>query len=288
MTLDVVPAEMNARLLVLGAGGYLGRHLIPDLVRQSDLAITAVSSQEAFLERLASMAPSVAPILSTLPDLPATVAAEHDLVLNLASAGVAHKGQDDLATLLDNLAIAHHVCRLASCSRHRILLHFGSDTEQSNLSIYLNNTEGMSLPASMCQHEASIYSLSKIMQSSLIRHDCSTSKFYAHVIMTPNVYGGANPPNSLMATLQTACQNGTPFTIRNPTAIKRFVHINTFTTYVLAVIQDLLTRLVDAEVPFCFEVSSVDFVPRMTVAAFARRQWLLLGGDVADLRLESC
>jgi nucleoside-diphosphate-sugar epimerase len=278
---------MSKKLLILGAGGYLGSHLIPDLIRKSDFQITAVSSQDAILSRFAAFAPVVSPVISPLHELPEGLAAEHDLVLNLAAAGVAHKGQEDLSTLLDNLAIAHQVCQLARQSRHRILLHFGSDTEASNLSIYLNNIKGMSLPTAMYQHESSMYSLSKIMQSSLIRHSYSTSQFYAHVIMTPNVYGGADPPHSLMASLRTACQTGEPFTIRKPSAIKRFVHINTFTTYVLAVLQDLLTRLVDTEPQFCFEVSSVDFVPRTTVAVFARRQWLLLGGDISDLQLES-
>ena len=279
---------MNASLLVLGAGGYLGRHLIPVLARQSELTITAVSSRHESLTQLVSLAPTVEPILCALPDLADTVAAGHDLVLNLASAGVAHKGKDDLSTLLDNLAIAHDVCRLARCSRHRILLHFGSDTEQNNPTFDLAGTKGASLPTSAHQQGSSMYSLSKIMQSTLIRHYCSNAEFYAHVIMTPNLYGSTNPPTSLMATLRAACLDGTDFTIRNPAAIKRFVHVNTFTTYVLAVVEDLLTRLVDAEMPSSFEISSVDFVPRTTVEAFARRQWLLLGGDLANLNFEAC
>ena len=133
-----------------------------------------------------------------------------------------------------------------------------------------------------------MYSLSKFMQSSLIRHYSYSAKFMAHVIMTPNLYGGDNPPTSLMGALLAARLDDTHFTIRNPAAIKRFVHVNTFSTYVLAVVQDLLARLLHAEMPSSFEFSSVDFVPRTTVEAFARRQWLLLGGDLACLKFEAC
>ncbi len=270
---------MTMKLLVLGAGGYIGRNLIPVLAQHADFSVTAVTSQP-----IAPGSPGVATVCTSLEDLPFRLAGDHDLVLNLASAGVAHKDEDDLRVLSDNLAIAHHVCRFAECTRRRLLVHFGSDTEQSSLSAYLPSAEGMSLPASLVQQPTSLYSLSKTMQSTLIRYFTAKSQFRAHVVMTPNVYGGLDQPYSLMGAMRSAIVAGQPFTVQTPAIVKRFVHISAFSSYVVGVLQDLSSRFDHSEATPRFAVSSMDFVPRTTVGAFARHQWLLLGGAASELR----
>jgi nucleoside-diphosphate-sugar epimerase len=277
---------MTKSLLVLGAGGYLGRHLIPVLVTQGGFRITAVSSQANVVAAFRDVCHLVHPVCLPLEEFPLEQAREHDVVVNLACAGVAHKDDNAIHSLSTNLSIAHRICQLAVHSRDRLLLHFGSDTEQSQLAVYLNSYQGMSLPAAMVQSEASLYSLSKVIQSSVIRYCSSKSDFYAHVIMTPNLYGGQDPPRSLVGAMRAALQAGLPFALRNPTAVKRFIHVNSFSAYVIALLHDLLTRSDFVEGRQRFEVSSADFVPRTTVAAFAQRQWKLLGGDLEALLLD--
>lgn len=273
------------RLLVFGAGGFLGRHLIPALASQGEFQITAVSSQSEIVSLFADWRHMINPVCSTLEDFPAAEARDHDVVVNLACAGVAHKDEDGIDSLLINLVIAHRICLLAELTRERLLLHFGSDTEQSHLAVYLNSAQGMSLPATMVQSDTSLYSLSKVVQSSLIRHYAFKENFCAHVIMTPNLYGGEDPPRSLLGQMRMAVQTGLPFTVRNPAAMKRFIHVDAFSSYVIALLRDLLARADYGNVRQRFEVSSVDFVPRTTVAAFAQRQWTLLGGSANTLIL---
>lgn len=270
---------MKSSLLVLGAGGYIGRHLVPALGRQGDFTVTAVSSQPRVLEAFADLRPVIQPLCCRLEALPLEIARNHDLILNLATAGVAHKDGDDIDILSQNIAIAHRICQLAESSRRRLLVHFGSDTEQASLSVYLNSSQGMSLPAAMCQPDASIYAIAKIVQSSLIRHHVAKEGFFAHVIMTPNVYGGDDPPDSLMGQMRSSIEAGLPFTLQRPEICKRFVRMDAFMSYVIALLQDLLTRISPSQQEPFFEVSNVDFVPRVSVASFAQQQWLLLGGE---------
>lgn len=270
---------MTIRVLVLGAGGYVGHHLIPILAQHAGLSITAVSSQSITLGNS-----GVTTVNTSLQDLPLSLARDHDLVLNLASAGVAHKDEDDLHILSGNLEIAHRACRLAQCSRLRLLVHFGSDMEKSSLSAYLPTTEGMILSAALEQEPTSLYSLSKTMQSSLIRYFTAKLEFHGHVIMTPNIYGGLDQLHSLVGAMRSAIEMDQPFTLKTPTIRKRFVHISAFSSYVLAVLQDLVSRLDRHQTPAQFTVSGMDFVPRTTVEAFAKQQWQLLGGADSNLR----
>lgn len=269
---------MAIHVLVLGAGGYVGHHLIPILARHADFVITAVSSQPITLGNS-----GVTTVCTSLQDLPLSLARDHDLVLNLASAGVAHKDEDDLRVLSDNLEIAQQACRLAQCSRLRLLVHFGSDMEKSSLSAYLPTPEGMILSAAPDQEPTNLYSLSKTMQSSLIRYFTTKLQFFGHVIMTPNIYGGLDQPHSLVGAMRSAIEAEQPFTVKTPTIAKRFVHISSFSSYVLAVLQDLVGRLDDSRTPALFTVSSMDFVPRTTVEAFAKQQWQRLGGAASNL-----
>jgi nucleoside-diphosphate-sugar epimerase len=274
-------------LLVFGAGGFLGRHLIPALATQGGFQVTAVSSQSEIVNFFADFGHVVRPVCSTLEDFPRAQARDHDIVVNLACAGVAHKDEDGIDSLLTNLQIAQEVCLFAELTRERLLLHFGSDTEQSHLGVYLTSSHVVSGPEAMTQQDASMYSLSKLVQSSLIRHYAFKKEFYAHVIMTPNLYGGEDPPRSLLGQMRIALQAGLPFTVRNPTVTKRFIHVNAFSSYVIALLRDLLDRADYGNVRQGFEVSSVDFVPRTTVAAFAQRQWTILGGTANALILDA-
>jgi nucleoside-diphosphate-sugar epimerase len=276
---------MMRRLLVFGAGGFLGCHLIPALANQGGFQVTAVSSQSEILHLFVDLRHAITPVFSTIEDFPSAQARDHDIVVNLACAGVAHKDEDGIDPLLINLIIAQKVCHLAELTRERLLLHFGSDTERSHLAMCLNSIQELDLPTEMVQPDASLYSLSKVVQSSLIRHYASKGDFCAHVIMTPNLYGGNDPPRSLLGQMRIAFQAGLPFIVRNPAAMKRFIHVNAFSLYVIAVLSDFLVRENYGNVRHCFEVSSVDFVPRITVAAFAQRQWSLLGGCTSRLIL---
>ena len=274
-----------SRLLVFGAGGYLGRHLVPVLAKQGGFQVTAVSSQPEILHAFTEVGDLVQPLCLQLEQFPIDQAMEHDLVVNLACAGVAHKDDDGIDSLTANLIIAHKICLLAMHTRERLLLHFGSDMEQSHLAIYLNSPLGMSLAATTVQHDTSLYSLSKVIQSSLIRYYASKVNLCAHVIMTPNLYGGNDHPRSLLGAMRGAVRAGLPFAIRNPSALKRFIHVDAFSPYVIALLYDLLNRTA-AHVGYQrFAVSSVDFVPMATVASFAQHQWLRLGGDPAFLLL---
>ncbi len=273
------------KVLVFGAGGYLGRHLIPVLASQENIFVTAVSSKPENLSSFSELDGRVQPICSTLDNFSLASACDHDLVINLACAGVAHKDEEDILSLSTNLLIAHRVSLLGQRTRKRLLLHFGSDTEQSHLAVYLNSSQGMSLPAEMVQPETSLYSLSKVIQSSIIRHYCTESRLYAHVVMTPNLYGGDDPPGSLLGSIRAAREAGLPFFIRRPNAVKRFIHIQPFSSYVIALLQDLLGRTDSDDNRQRFEVSSVDFVPRTTVGAFAKLHWSLLGGDSSSIHL---
>jgi nucleoside-diphosphate-sugar epimerase len=274
-----------SRLLVFGAGGYLGRRLVPALAKQGGFQVTAVSSQPEILSAFSEYRDLVQPLYLQLQQCPLEQAMQHDVVVNLACAGVAHKGGDAIDSLTANLMIAHKICLLAKHTRQRLLLHFGSDMEQSHLGIYLNSPQGMSLAATMAQFETPLYSLSKVMQSSLIRYYASEIHLFAHVIMTPNLYGGDDHPLSLVGAMRDAVQAGLPFCVRNPTALKRFMHLDAFSPYVIALLCDLLKRTAADEGCHRFEVSSVDFVPLTTVAAFAQHQWRRLGGDPASLLL---
>lgn len=268
-----------ARLLVFGSGGYLGRYLIPVLVRSGGYQVTAVSSQSHVQSLFAHLDGGVEPICCSLDAIQPTLARDHDVVVNLACAGVAHASESSMDSLVANLFIAHRVSLLAGETPNRLLLHFGSDTEQSHLAVYLNSSQGLSLPASMVQHDTSLYSLAKVMQSSVIRHYTATASLNAHVIMTPNIYGADDPPRSLVGSMRAAVAAGHAFTIQNPAVVKRFISIDSFSLYVIALLRDLLARAGCGAAQQPFEVSAVDFVPRMSVSAFARRQWSLLGGD---------
>jgi nucleoside-diphosphate-sugar epimerase len=276
---------MVAKLLVFGSGGYLGRHLIPFLARQGRFHITACSSQAPPLDIAAHAREHVNYIHLPLEEFPLAEGCEYDLLLNLACAGVAHKDEHSLHILTSNLAIADRICQVAEQTKKRLLLHFGSDAEQSHLAVYLNRSHGVLLPALVDQAEPSLYSLSKLIQSSLIRYYSARSTLCSHVIMTPNLYGGDDPPGSLLGGMRAALQDGLPFAIRNPSARKRFLHVHSFSSYVTALLDDLLARADLREGRQGFAVSSVDFVPQMSVAAFARRQWALLGGEDETLLL---
>ena len=270
-------------LLITGACGYIGRHLIPFLAEQGEFSITAVSSQSQVHSLFTDCASPVKAVCSELSDLSSDLAGDHDVLLNLASAGVAHKNSQDVESLIANIGIACEVARLAKHTRKCQLLHFGSDSEQSNLSVFLGAAQGMSLPVSMSHEENSLYSLSKLVQSTLLRYYSSTTELGVHVIMTPNVYGGLDSPGSLMGGMKAALQSKQKYIIKKPSVIKRFVHVKPFFAYVYALLQDLLLRAEYRENCHGFEVSSVDFVPTTSVEEFARCQWHRLGGEDQDL-----
>lgn len=274
---------MTIKLLVFGSGGYLGRYLIPVLVRNGGYRVTAVSSQPDVHSLFAHLDGGVEPICSSLDAIQPALAREHDVVVNLACAGVAHARESSMDSLAANLFIAHRVSLLAGETRDRLLLHFGSDTEQSHLAVYLSSSQALSLPASMVQSDTSLYSLAKVIQSSVIRHYTATAGLKAHVVMTPNIYGADDPPRSLVGAMRAAVAAGGSFTIQNPAVLKRFISIDSFSLYVIALLRDLLGRAACGAAHQPFEVSAVDFAPRMSVSAFARRQWSLLGGDPARL-----
>jgi len=269
---------MAANLLIVGAGGYLGRYLIPILARGKKFSITAISSQANL-----KWPKGVKSICAYIEDIPIELAETNDLILNLASAGVAHKEESDKNILLRNLEIAYCVSNLARFTRLRFLLHFGSDTEYANLAAYLQGAEGLSVPTILVQQPTSLYSLSKTFQSSLIRHLTSQLGIYSQVIMTPNVYGGIEQPHSLMGAMRRAIEEKERFMLNNPDASKRFVHIDAFSHYVIAVLHDILSREGVFDEALRFAVSSMDFVPKTTVGVFAKNHWLLLGGKIADL-----
>jgi len=122
------------------------------------------------------------------------------------------------------------------------------------------------------------------MQSSLIH--CLTAKFqfHSHVIMTPNVYGGHDHPFSLMGTMRSAIQSRQSFTVQTPATLKRFVHITSFSSYVAALLQELIRRDNQSPAQARFTVSSMDFVPATSVGTFALQQWLLMGGSASELK----
>ena len=87
---------MMRRLLVFGAGGFLGRHLIPALANQGGFQVTAVSSQSEILHLFVDLRHAITPVFSTIEDFPSAQARDHDIVVNLACAGVAHKDEDGI------------------------------------------------------------------------------------------------------------------------------------------------------------------------------------------------
>jgi hypothetical protein len=161
----------------------------------------------------------------------------------------------------------------------------GSDTEEIFLSSSLNIMQGEMVALSTYPASMSIYSLSKIAQSSLIRYYSAYLRLRAHIIMTPNIFGGLNPATSLIGQMQHALRNGHDFVLRNPAVLKRFVRMDSFCKYVLALLVDLFERYSGYDDIPRFEVSSIDYVPRCTVEEFARRQWINMGGQSDKLKL---
>jgi nucleoside-diphosphate-sugar epimerase len=125
--------------------------------------------------------------------------------------------------------------------------------------------------------------MSKIVQSGIIHRASSRLGILAHVVMTPNVFGGNDAPSSLLGSMRQAIQAKEVFRIKNPSTKKRFAHVRPFTSYIMALLQDIEIRTRAGVRSSSFEVSSMDFVPVTTVGCFAKQQWTQLGGDPRDL-----
>jgi len=218
-------------------------------------------------------------MIGSLHELPLTIANDHDIVINLASAGVAHKDANGVDILTANLNIARRVCLFAAATRKRTLLHLGSDTEQAHQITCADFEPHTSTARGQGKPELTMYSLSKAVQSMIIRYYSFELGLDAHVIRCPNIYGGDDPPLSLLGTMKAAAGAGQPFSLRNPKAQKRFMHISAFSSHLISWLQDLGERKTCRDGPGHFEMSSIDFVRTTTVASFARQQWELLGAD---------
>lgn len=273
-----------SQILILGASGYIGRYLVPVLASSADFEVTAVSSNPSIATLFSDLSDRVETQCLSLDDFPLDLAQKYDAVVNLACTGVAHQGLDDPSVLMANSRIAHQVCLLAAQTRHSLLLHLGSDMELSHVSFYSTLCADQGADLRGHQAEPSYYVLSKLLQTGIIRLNSSRLHFHAHVILTPNIYGGDDPPGSLMGAMRAAAASGLPFTIRNPSAVKRFIHVNSFAYYVNALLHHLLAPAVGNDSRHSFHLSSVDFVPSTTVRAFACHQWEHLSSDSSCLR----
>ncbi len=276
-----------SKVLVLGASGYIGRHLIPILASSPDFCITAISANPAITTLFSGLSDRVKSMCLPLDDLSLELAENYDIIVNLACAGVAHQRADQPSILTINSKIAHQACLLASKTRHSLLIHLGSDMEMTHASFY--SALGADQITCLSENEPapSYYVLSKMLQTGIIRLNCSRLCIRAHVILTPNIYGGDDPPGSLMGAMRAAAATGASFTIKNPSAVKKFVHVNAFAFYINALIYQLLASAVSADDCQSFYLSSVDFAASTTVRAFACHQWKYLSSNLSNLNFKS-
>lgn len=101
-----IPGHNIMKILVFGASGYIATSLLPYLNRDPGVSITTVST------RLGAGQEGLPNLNLSMADFDINLAHDFDCVINLASAGVAHKSEDDVYAITENINIASFVSRV--------------------------------------------------------------------------------------------------------------------------------------------------------------------------------
>ena len=195
------------KVLVIGATGFLGRHLVPELLRRGHEAVAAsrsattgerldVSDEALCIDVLHRVAP--------------------DLVVNLAGLGVTAGSADSLCMQAVN-ATGSVVLARAAAESGIPLLHVASSTEP--------------LPGMLAESE---YSQTKALGTAKVDHMMRSGRASIAIARVHNTYGPDQPRGRFIADVMHRMRSGGEFTIRHPARVRDF-----------CLVDDVVARLVD-------------------------------------------
>jgi nucleoside-diphosphate-sugar epimerase len=195
------------KALVIGATGFLGRHLMPELLRRGHVALAAsrsattgerldVSDEALCIDVLHRVAP--------------------DLVVNLAGVGVTAGSADSLCMQAVN-ATGSVVLARAAAESGIPLLHVASSTEP--------------LPGMLAESE---YSQTKALGTAKVDHMMRSGRTPIAIARVHNTYGPDQPRGRFIADVMHRMRSGGEFTIRHPSRIRDF-----------CLVDDVVARLAD-------------------------------------------
>lgn len=213
------------RILIIGAGGYLGRHV---RAAAADAGLEVVTAGRSPLprSRLHCLADLSA---SQLAELAAMLSAVHpDIVVNCA--GATGGGQDDLAAA--NITGTYALVRAVQMTARPIrLVHLGSAAE------YGPGEQGVPVTESAPARPASAYGASKLAGTHLVELG-RASGLDAVVLRVFNPVGAGAPdsilPGRVAAQFRRALAAGTPVSLGPLDAVRDFVDTSDVAAAVLA------------------------------------------------------
>ena len=118
---------MNGRILVVGANGFVGAHILRDLVRRGDAVGALTRTQTPWrLKGLETTTPVTADITDAMAVTAAVTAFAPDIVINAASYGVSPRETDAAAMAAVNIDGAINLLRAANIAGARRFVQLGS------------------------------------------------------------------------------------------------------------------------------------------------------------------
>ena len=250
-----------ATIAVFGCGGFLAQGgILPELASRAHtlrLFSTSRSHLSLATDHRAHVLPLTCPPHEML---------EVDLIVNFCTEGVSHKSEYGALTVFRNVEITTSCVALASFSKGKKLLHIGS-IHEGKISAYCDQVNAClqnitDTPVSRVDP----YALSKSLQTMAIANLAMSHNISAKVVLSPNIYGPPNPPNSLGSHLDAVIRGDAVLSIENPTSIIQTMHLSHYNRTLMDAIESFLlssTPGICSMVPVRGEVS--------TVAEFAYR-----------------
>ena len=203
---------MVGRVLVTGADGFIGRHVVADLQRRG-------YESEAYVA-----------------DVRDRIVADEkcDVVVHLAGVTPARDGSDSAKDVYDvNVAGTYSVLRYCDRVGARLLL-------ASTSAVYGVSQDATALAESADVDPRTPYALSKWLAEGLCRSWSADTGGQVVVLRLFNVYGNGQRSEFIVPYIVDCVRNTSPIRLRSPQAIRDFVHVDDVVAAVrLAISQDL-------------------------------------------------
>jgi nucleoside-diphosphate-sugar epimerase len=216
---------MNKPIItIFGCGGYLSTAVLESLalegysLRPFSTSRNAVKIQGKH-HKVQSYSPQRCPL---------HLAHDSDLIINLCTEGVSHKQTHGAKTLIANIEIATACANLAANSRGKRLLHVGSYHEDKLAPYCKVITQSILLCRPALIDSVDTYGLSKSLQTITLANLSEILNISTLVVLTPNIYGPPNPPNSLASHLDDVAQKHYTKRLQNPHKKITTIHISDF------------------------------------------------------------